>query len=122
MKSRGFTLVEVLIALVIVSVALAAAMRATAMAVTSADEAKRRTYAQWVAHNRAAELVARRAFPPVGRENGTAEMGGLQYAWSQEVNETPNTAFRKVALQVTEVQGADTRTLATLFVYLARPQ
>jgi len=117
--------IEVLIALAILSIALAAAMRATAMATTSAEEVKLRTYATWIAQNRAAELTARRIFPGVGVENGEAEMAGMAFRWSATTNETPNTAFRKVEIAVTSVPAqavaADERKLATLTVYLARP-
>lgn len=124
-RTSGFTLIEVLIALAILSIALAAAMRATAMATTSAEEVKLRTYATWVAQNRAAEMTARRVFPAVGVENGQAEIAGIAFGWTASTNETPNSAFRKVEIAVTgasSTAGApDGRKLATLTVYLARP-
>ncbi len=113
----GFTLIEVLIALAILSIALAAAMRAASMATVSAEEAKLRTYATWVAQNRAAELTARRVFPVVGIENGSAEMGGIAFRWTATSNETPNSAFRKTEIAVTR---EDPRKLAVLTVYLSR--
>ena len=127
-RNTGFTLIEVLIALAILSIALAAAMRATAMATTSAEEVKLRTYATWVAQNRAAELTARRIFPSVGVENGQAEIAGMPFSWTSTSSETPNSAFRKVEIAVTRapaavgtVSATDERKLATLTVYLARP-
>ena len=120
-SQAGFTLVEVLIALAILSIALAAAMRAASMATVSAEEAKLRTYATWVAQNRAAELSARRVFPSVGIENGAAQMGGITFQWLATSNETPNTAFRKTEIAVTrDAASSDQRTLAKLTVYLAR--
>jgi general secretion pathway protein I len=123
--SAGFTLIEVLIALAILSIALAAAMRATAMATTSAEEVKLRTYATWIAQNRAAELTARRVFPGIGIEAGQSEMAGINFGWSATTNETPNSAFRKVEIVVTRTamatSASDERKLATLTVYLARP-
>jgi general secretion pathway protein I len=116
---KGFTLVEVLIALAILSIALAATMRAAAMSVTSAEQSTLRTYANWVAQNRAAELTARRAFPSAGVENGTMEMAGRQWRWEQTAAETPNVAFRKVELKVFDMQ-AGSAAFATLTVYLSR--
>jgi general secretion pathway protein I len=121
----GFTLIEVLIALAILSIALAATMRATAMATTSAEEVKLRTYATWVAQNRAAELSAKRSFPSVGAENGQTEMGGVGFRWTATTNETPNSAFRKVEIAVTrsdDAVGANAeRKYAVLTIYLSRP-
>jgi general secretion pathway protein I len=127
-RNMAFTLIEVLIALAILSVALAAAMRAAAMATTSAEDVKLRTYATWVAQNRAAELTARRVFPAVGVENGQAEIAGMPFGWTTTTNETPNSAFRKVEIAVARaavaagtVGAVDERKRATLTVYLARP-
>jgi general secretion pathway protein I len=128
--TRGFTLVEVLIALAILAVALAAAMRAASLAVVSAEEARWRTYAVWVAQNRAAELSARRAFPSVGTENGTAKLGGAGFRWEQQSSATANPAFRKVDLRVFLVSNVATapaqsstdseRALANLSIYVSR--
>lgn len=115
----GFTLIEVLIALAILSIALAAAMRATSMATVSAEEARLRTYATWVAQNRAAELIARRAFPATGIENGAGEMGGMAFQWTATSSETPNVAFRKTEIAVTR-GNTESRKLAVLTVYLSK--
>jgi general secretion pathway protein I len=138
LREAGFTLIEVLIALAIIAIALAATLRATAMATTSADEVRLRTYATWVAQNRAAELTARRVFPSTGVENGSVEMGGIQFDWRQTNSETPNSAFRKAEIAVSRSENAsnaaNTRAASTnaagtgsayqlvvMTVYLARP-
>lgn len=118
-RSAGFTLVEVLIALAILAIALAAATRAASTATTSAEETKLRSLALWVAQNRAAELSARRVFPGVGSESGNAQMGGVEFVWSQRTAESPNPAFRKVVIEVKRV-GGDGRGLAALSTYLTR--
>ncbi len=117
-RRAGFTLVEVLIALVILSIALAATMRATAMATTSADEVKMKTYATWVAQNRIAELTARRVFPAAGEERGQAPMAGINFQWQQTTSETPNKDFRKVDVTVSLPDEARKR--AALSAYLTR--
>ena len=116
---RGFTLVEVLVALVILGVALAAASRAATVAVDSAQEARLRTLAGWVAQNRAAELVASGAFPGAGSESGRSAMAGMAFEWQQLTSETPNAAFRKVEVKVLRPGGA--QALATVNAYLVRP-
>ncbi len=98
--TRGFTLIEVLVALAILAVALTAAMRATAMATSSAEQVKIKTWATWVAQNRIAELTARRTFPPTGEQSGEAVMAGTNFQWRQTTSETPNKDFRKIEVVV----------------------
>ena len=117
--ARGFTLIEVLIALVILGVALAAAARAASVATTGAEESKLRTLATWVAQNRIAELTAMRIFPSTGTTNGRAQMAGIDFEWQQLTSETPNAAFRKIELNI--LRPGDTQSLMTMNAYLTRP-
>ena len=61
---RGFTLVEVLVALAIVSIALMAALRASGQATNASGELRLRLFAGWVAENRLAEHRARQDWLP----------------------------------------------------------
>src|SRR5262245_8947196 len=99
-KVRGFTLVEVLVALAIVAVALAAAGRSVALSTDSAFEHKLRVLSGVVAENRMAELAARRAWPEVGLTEGTERQGGLEFSWRAEVFATPHPRLRRVEIRV----------------------
>lgn len=118
---RGFTLVEVLIALAILAVALAASSRATQFAVDQSDDAKDRVLARWVAQNRLAELSIERSPQTGSRANGRAAQGGREYTWRQAVDETPNATIRRVTVDVTRSDTPD-RTLATITGFLAAPK
>lgn len=102
MKSRrkGFTLVEVLVALAIVSIALLAALRAAGQGTNNVSELRSRLFAGWVAENLLAEHRARADWLPLGIQRGTAREGGLDFAWRAEVIATPNAAFRRVDVRV----------------------
>lgn len=117
--SKGFTLIEVLVALTILGIALAAASRAASVATDSAREARLRTIATWVAQNRIAELTAMRIFPSTGTTNGRAQMAGIDFEWQQLTSETPNAAFRKIELNI--LRPGDTQSLTTMNAYLTRP-
>jgi general secretion pathway protein I len=115
----GFTLIEILVALTILAIALAAAVRAASVATDSAQETRLRTIATWIAQNRVAELTATNVFPPAGTISGRGSMAGIEFEWQQVTTETPNAAFRKVELKI--LRPAQAQSLVTLNAYLARP-
>jgi general secretion pathway protein I len=96
----GFTLVEVLVALAIISIALLAALRVAGGGTNSAGELRARLLAGWVAENILAEQRARAQWPSAGIQRGTQRQGGIDFAWREEVIATPNAAFRRVDIRV----------------------
>jgi len=98
--ARGFTLVEILVALAIVAIALAAGMRALAQATDSASALKERTLALWVAQNRLAAAQVASPWPPLGNTSGDAEQAGTRFVWQASVTTTPNPAFRRIDITV----------------------
>ncbi len=99
-KRAGFTLIEVLVALAIVSIALMSALRAAGQGTTNVGELRSRLLAGWVAENMLAEHRARRDWLPVGIQRGTGRQGGLDFVWREEVIATPNPSFRRVDVRV----------------------
>ena len=116
MKDRGFTLIEILVALALVSVALTAGMRALAQAADGAGTLKARTLALWVAQNQLA--FAQLAPPAVGSTEGHAVQAGTEFVWRARVSSTPNPAFRRVDIVVAEPAVPD-YALAKLTGYVA---
>ena len=111
--SRGFTLIEVLVALAIAAIALTAVSRSAAVSSTSAAEIKLRTLAGFVAENRLGELEARRAWPPVGVSEGLERQAGIEFPWRVEVFATQHPLLRRVEVQVVD-PGNSAHVLRTL--------
>jgi general secretion pathway protein I len=118
-KACGFTLIEVLVALAILAVALAAVLRSASMAADGTLELKERLLATWIAQNRLAEYSARTLWPDVGTRAGNAEQGGVSFAWRETVTATPNPLFRRVEVQVYGPRTPE-RTTATLVGFAVR--
>jgi general secretion pathway protein I len=117
--SSAFTLVEVLVALAILAIALAAAMRTLHLTTDSAQETRLRLLATWVAQNQLADRTARHEFPAPGISSGTLDYAGVTFAWQHNVGGTPNPAFRKLEIRVTK-PGDTAHALAQLTGYLVQ--
>lgn len=117
-RRRGFTLLEVLVALVIIGVALAAAMRG-ALSLTSAAEDTRYTMlATTVAENRLLELRLARGGLEIGQTTTPCAQADVEFECLQTVKSTPNPFFRRVELQVFRVSGDVRRRHAEMMAVL----
>ena len=99
-SQRGFTLIEVLVALGIVAVALLAGLRATASLTRNAERQTDTLLAQICAEN---QLVAARLsnqMPGIGDSDISCEQAGHSYQVVVTVAPTPNPSFRRVDAQV----------------------
>jgi general secretion pathway protein I len=116
---KGFTLIEILIAVVILAVALAATTRAASLATDGALETRYRLLATWAAQNRASELRARRIYPPVATTRSSTEQGGLSLVVEEAVSDTPNPSIRRVDLAVADARDP-ARVLTRLTAYVSQ--
>lgn len=101
----GFTLLEVLVALAIVSIALAASMRALGVSAGGAQAMQQRSLALQAVENRLAELRLLRTFPEPGRTTEPCGQGPLALVCEQEFQNTVNGNFRLVTVRARLAQG-----------------
>ena len=78
-SDAGFTLVEVIIALAIIAIGMAAVMTTVTTNIANASGLKERTVAHWVAMNKIAEYQIGESWPSSKRSNDTVEMAGIQW-------------------------------------------
>ncbi len=119
MRARGFTLIEILVAIAILAVALAATTRAASVATDGALETRHRLLATWAAENRLAEVRARRLFPMSATTRYEANQGGLALVIEETVTDTANPVIRKIDLAVADARDP-ARVLTRLTGYVSR--
>jgi general secretion pathway protein I len=98
----GFTLIEVLVALVIAAIALAAISRTAIQSTDTATALRDRQLAMWVAQNELTQIRLARVWPELDTTRGTQIMGGKEWQWRQKVKPTPEPWLRRVEIEVAE--------------------
>lgn len=98
--ARGFTLLEVLVALVIVGTALGASLRAVGSLTQNSDGLRAAMMATWSAENRLVQLNLNGQFPAIGKNTFDCPQGDLQLLCQEEVIASPNPRLRRVEVSV----------------------
>jgi general secretion pathway protein I len=111
---RGFTLVEVLVALAIVAIALGAGLRASGVLTDNAQRLSDVIAAQWCADNQLTGLRLTRSFPGVGDADFPCEQLGRTYLGKLVTRPTPNPGFRRVDVHVSDEAGRQLVTVSTV--------
>lgn len=123
-RSTGFTLLEVLVALAVLSLSLMSALRVSGNATLHIGELRTRQLADWVAQNRLEEHRARRDWLPVGGSNGEVAQGGERFRWEEKVSGTANSRFRRIEVRVFPRSANQTESdapLTKIVGFLVRP-
>jgi general secretion pathway protein I len=113
-QRRGFTLIEVLVALAIVAITLAAGVKAATALGDNAIRLVDVTAAQWCAENQLAGMKLTRQFPGIGDAEFNCSQMGREYIGKVRVRPTPNPNFRRVDAQVMTGSGDPILTVSTV--------
>jgi len=87
-QQTGFTLVEVMVALAIAALGLAAVAASMSQMVDAATSMQQRTYADWIALNKIAEMRLANVVPEVSSTSGEVEYAGAEWQWRATISET----------------------------------
>ena len=107
--AAGFTLLEVLVALVIVGTALGASLRAIGSLTQNSDGLRASMMATWSAENRLTQIRLAHEWPSFGKRSFDCPQGELRLVCEEEVLATPNKYFRLVEVSVYDAQNPGRR-------------
>jgi len=120
--AAGFTLVEILVALLVLAIALAATARSLGAAVDTTAALRERTLARWVAEDRLSELELVGEWPALDVKEGKASMAGREFTWRRETSATPYARMRRVEMSVLPAGANAPLVRLTGFVEQATPR
>ncbi|AMP01923.1 type II secretion system protein I [Collimonas arenae] len=108
-RKAGFTLLEVLVALVIVGTALGASLRAVGSLTQNSNGLRAAMMATWSAENRLTQIRLGHEWPGIGNRSFDCSQGELQLRCEEHVMGTPNPYFRRVEVSVFDAGNAERR-------------
>lgn len=96
-RSKGFTLLEIMVALVIFATAAVALSKSLTGSASNVGAIEQRQFADVVAHNVLVEILR----DGYGNDNsGKVSLAGFDYRWQRTVEQTPHPGIRRVDIQV----------------------
>ncbi len=116
--AAGFTLIEVMVALAIVAIALAAGSRAASSVVNTSQRLSDVILGQWCADNQLTEMRLLDQLPAVGKTPFACTQLGREFKGTILVQPTPNPSFRRVDATVADEAGRQLITISTVMSHL----
>ncbi len=105
-RAGGFTLIEVLVALAIVAIGMAAVLGTLTSSASTVFYMRDKTLANWVALNHIAEQRLQPQMPQLGNTDGDVDFAGQKWHWRQE---TVATAVQGMVRMDVHVRPADSK-------------
>lgn len=105
--ARGFTLIEVLVALAIVTIGMAAVLEALTSSARATLYLRHKTFAEWVALNQIERLRLSGTFPHTGSSTGHVKYARRQWRWRQKVSATTVPGVVRIVVRTRPLKGRD---------------
>ena len=106
-RERGFTLLEVLVALAFLAIVIGALLDGMGQYGRNAIHLKESTLAGWVARNQVVEYQLQVPWPNPMDKKGSEKMAGYDWPWRIKVSNTEDPAVRRIDVQVRKTDDAE---------------
>ena len=106
-RTRGFTLIEAMVALIIVALGMMAVDSQLNRYVVAAAFVEQKTLASWIATNKLTELSVANVWPALGKDEEDLDFAGQKWRCLIEVSETPVENLRRVDVSVVHPDDPD---------------
>jgi len=123
-KNKGFTLLEVLVALAVLSIAMIPLVKTPVAIASNQSYLKAKTFAEYVALNKIAEIHLDRKFPPLGTKKGSELMAGREWFWKSKIIKA-NSLFkniRRIELTVYDSEDDDSSEIIKIISLVGKPK
>jgi general secretion pathway protein I len=122
-RQRGFTLLEIMVAVSIFALAGMAILKASQEHLRSLGAIQEQTFATWVANNQLTEatLKAQVQWPLRKDAKGEVEMGEQIWFWQQDVTATLDDSLFMVTISVATDEAMDNQ-ITSVSTFIARPK
>ncbi|HWN06540.1 MAG TPA: type II secretion system minor pseudopilin GspI [Steroidobacteraceae bacterium] len=112
--SRGFTLIEVVVALAILGIGMLAVFKTIGDTVNNVEVLRDRSFAEWIADNRITEIRLTGEMPSVEETAGEVEFAGRQWHWVTTISQTQVRGLRRIDVSVRRDEDPEDSSLVTL--------
>jgi len=113
-RTRGFTLIEVLAALVIVALGMLGVIQAVTQTARNGTYLREKTLAHWIAMNVITERRLLAAPPDVAESSDDVEFAGQRWRWTMQVTQTEVESLRRMDVSVRPADRPDGEALVTV--------
>jgi general secretion pathway protein I len=113
-RHRGFTLIEVLAALVIVALGMLAAIEAVSQSARNGAYLREKTLAHWIGMNVVTERRLQTSPPDIAESTGQVEFAGERWQWTMKVTQTEVESMRRMDVSVRLASADEKSSLATV--------
>lgn len=110
--TAGFTLIEVLVALIVVGLGMLAVIQTVSQTANNTSYIRDKTLAHWIAMNQLTQVRLLPKAPNVDKSSDEVEMAGRKWRWTMEVKQTPIDSIRRIEVSVRASEAPEKSSLA----------